>query len=85
MMSDKVYCTADGDYPELNKLVRFDIGKVETHYGYVTKDMKGEFYFVDKKKLSYCWYPKYIEENIYWRYEELTSLKDEYERQKENA
>ena len=36
-MSDRVYCTADGEFPEPNKLVRFDIEKVETHYGYVKK------------------------------------------------
>ena len=77
MMSEKVYCTADGEYPEHNDEVIFQseisnksyVGKhITNKYGHAFVDNSGYVYWAEN-------------EPIYWK--PLTSLKDEYERQKD--
>ena len=80
---ERVRCTADGEYPEENRRVHFEIGNVEVYYGYAKKDAYIGIYFVTSNKPSYAFAPNYLPEPIYWRYEEPTSLKDEYEKEKD--
>ena len=68
----KVYCTADGDYPAIGLMTIFE-DYAETYIG----GFDGGYWF-DQNKGQ-------LEDTVgevYWR--SLTSLKDEYERQKES-
>lgn len=72
---DKVYCTADGEYPDHDDNVIFQCFCDEmSSIGYFSKTNNC---FVVKD--SYAYYPENYA--IYWKH--ATSLKDEYERQKE--
>jgi len=72
-MSDRVYCTADGECPNSAQTVIFE---GEDNYGCCIGGFDG-----------HCWCEQdgYIlyenNEKIYWK--PLTTLKDEYERQKD--
>ena len=82
-MSDRVYCTADGEYPKENELVIFEVENIQPIYrGYFYKrSLPPEMAFYSDGLCHYSFTPdKY---KIYWK--PLTSLKDEYEKQKENA
>lgn len=79
MMNDRVYCTADGDYPEYNDEVVFQsgissksyVGKhITSKYGHAFVDNGGYVYWAEN-------------DPIYWKPLTITSLKDEYEREKE--
>lgn len=76
-MIDKVYCTADGDYPEKNQIVIFEVDGdafVGACYDY---DLDcGSYWFGESDDIT-DFHP--ITEPIYWK--PLTSLKAQYELQ----
>ncbi len=79
-MTERVYCTADRDWPEIGKTVIY-VEYGQAHLGKLLfKDDDGHEW---QNETGTQWFLK--QTPIYWRYEERASLKDEYERQKENA
>lgn len=79
MMSDRVYCTADGEWPEVGQTVIYveygqaHLGKLlfkDTDDGHEWQNETGTQWFLKKTP-------------IYWQ-PVITSLKDEYERQHES-
>lgn len=72
-MSDKVYCTADGDYPNPQQMVIFEEdGEIYIGGYLVDKDLWFTDDEYDNEPINY---------SVYWK--PLKSLKEQYEKQKE--
>ena len=78
---ERVYCTADGEWPEHMQRVEFEHSIFSHNIGTFFRQFgKSEKVFYDQKSdTSYFHTDNY---HIYWK--PLTSLKDEYERQKDS-
>ncbi|OQA51013.1 MAG: hypothetical protein BWY47_00217 [Bacteroidetes bacterium ADurb.Bin302] len=80
MMSEKVYCTADGEYPRNGQTIIFQSGIIQTTGRFKLQQLlinrEYKIFISDKGSEHY-----HDDTPIYWK--PLTSLKDEYERQKD--
>jgi hypothetical protein len=75
---ERVYCTADGEFPEDGEVVYYEIYDVHYFGKFLEKEATISRWKDFSDEQPYDWYK--LDVPIYWK--PLTSFKDEYERQK---